>query len=43
MIVNVLYSKLKELQLYKVRLKLSLSGVIIDPNLMQFCWTVLEK
>ena len=35
--------KLKELQWCKVRLKLSLSGVISNPNLMQFRWTVVEK
>ena len=35
--------KLKELQWCKVRLKLSLSGAISDPNLMQFRWTVVEK
>ena len=29
-------SKLKELQWCKVRLKLSLSGAISDPNLMRF-------
>ena len=34
---------LKELQWCKVRLKLSLSGVISDPNLMQFRWPVVEK
>ena len=35
--------KLKELQWCKVRLKLSLSGVISDKNLMRFRWTVVEK
>ena len=35
--------KPKELQRCKVRLKLSLSGAISDPNLMQFRWTVVEK
>ena len=37
------FPKLKELQWCKVRLKLSLSGVISDPNLMQFRWMVVEK
>ena len=35
--------KLKELQWCKVRLKLSLSGAISDPNLMRFRWTIVEK
>ena len=35
--------KLKELQWCKVKLRLSLSGAICDPNLMRFRWTVVEK